>query len=44
MIVDPSAPILLDPSDLFYSDIEILDKNNARYFNGSYLLGLIFIF
>ncbi len=43
MIVDPSAPILLDLSDLFYSDIEILNNNNVYYFNRNYPLGLIFV-
>ncbi len=44
MIINPSAPILLGPSDLFYSDIEILNNNNTYYSNESYPLGLIFIF
>jgi len=44
IIVDSSAPILLDPFNLSYSDIEILGNNNARYFNGNYPLGLIPIF
>jgi len=44
VVVDPSAPILPDPSNLSYSDIEILSNNNTRYSNGSYPLGLISIF